>query len=291
MNTKQTKIDINYAIITHADLLAQRHASYVSEFVTRANGELYVILAEVLKLHEMLTASAKQEQLVKQMRRLLKDIYNIKTQTNTKTTALVVKYVTRASRKTAHVYGKVLDIAIGDGITSDGLVEYIKGKGGIDKVRKAVASAETAQQHKAEETALQKALHTHLNQCHKPIATVQLADWQARFPCAKDVAFHQLLCYFNNKTNQYEVVAVMYPSSALEMLSMREYLEMLEVATYSDSNEFYDKCAQHGLNMDILLRWKRANDIADAESARAIAKSLITGTSHTRTPTTLKLAA
>jgi hypothetical protein len=187
--------------------------------------------------------------------------------------------------------GKVLDIAIADGITSDGLVEYIKGKGGIDKVRKAVASAETAQQHKAEETALQKALHTHLNQYHRPIATVQLADMQARFPCAKDVAFHQLLCYFNNKTNHYEVVAAMYPSSAMEMLSMREYLEMLEVATYSDSNEFYDKCAQHGLNMDILLRWMRANNITDAESARAIARSLITSTSHTRTPTTLKLAA
>lgn len=291
MKTKTIKLDITQAIITHADLLAERHASYVSEFVTRANSELYVILAEILKLHEQVEASKQRDKLIKQMRRLLKDNYNIKTQTNTKTTALVVKYVTRASRKTAHVYGKVLDIAIADGITSDDLVDYIKCKGGIDKVRKAVASAETAQQHKAEETALQKALHSYLNQCHTPIATVQLVDMQARFPCAKDVAFHQLLCHFNTKTLQYEVVAAMYPSSAMEMLSMREYLEMLEVATYSDSNEFYDKCAQHGLNMDILLRWMRANDIADAESARAIAKSLITGTSHTRTPTTLKLAA
>ena len=162
MTTKQTKCDINHTIITHAVLLAQRHASYVSEFVTRANAELYVILAEVLKLHEMITTSVKQQRLVKQMRRLLKDKYHIKTQTNTTTTALVVKYVTRASRKTAHVYGKVLDIAIADGITSDGLVDYIKSKGGIDKVRKAVVSAETAQQHKAEETALQKALHSYL---------------------------------------------------------------------------------------------------------------------------------
>ena len=134
MNTKQTKCDINHTIITHADLLAQRHASYVSEFVTRANSELYVILAEILKLHEQVEASMQRDKLIKQIRRLLKDNYNIKTQTNTKTTALVVKYVTRASRKTAHVYGKVLDIAIADGITSDGLVEYIKSKGGIDKV-------------------------------------------------------------------------------------------------------------------------------------------------------------
>lgn len=291
MLTKQTKVDINHTIITHADLLAERHASYVSEFVTRANSELYLILAEILKLHEQVEASKQRDKLIKQMRRLLMDNYSIKTQANTTTTALVVKYVTRASRKTAHVYGRVLDIAIADGITSDGLVEYIKSKGGIDKVRQAVVSAETAQQHKAEDTALQKALHSYLNQCHKPIATVQLADTQARFPCAKDVAFHQLLCHFNTKTLQYEVVAVMYPSSAMEMLSIKEYLEMLEVATYSDSNEFYDKCAQHGLNMDILLRWMRANHIADAASARVIAKSLGKAAATSQPPTQLKLAA
>jgi hypothetical protein len=118
---------------------------------------LYVILSEILKLHEMLTGSAKQERIMKQMRKSLKDTHNIKTQANTTTTALVVKYVTRASRKTAHVYGKVLDIAIGNGITSDGLVDYIKCKGGIDKVRKAVVSAETAREHAKQ----QKALHTH----------------------------------------------------------------------------------------------------------------------------------
>ena len=63
------------------------------------------------------------------------------------------------------MYGKVLDIAIADGITSDGLVDYIKSKGGIDKVRKAVVSAETAQQHKAEETALQS---VHAQPSHAP---------------------------------------------------------------------------------------------------------------------------
>ena len=49
MKVVQKKIDINQTIITHADLLAQRHQDYVSEFVTRANGELYAILAEILK--------------------------------------------------------------------------------------------------------------------------------------------------------------------------------------------------------------------------------------------------
>jgi hypothetical protein len=291
MKSKQTKVDINYAIITHADLLAQRHQDYVSEFVTRANSELYVILAEILKLHEMLTASAKQEQLVKQMRRKLKDSFNIKTQTNTTTTALVVKYVTRASRKTAHVYGKVLDIAIADGITSDGLVEYIKGKGGIDKVRQAVVSAETARQQQQKQSKLQKALHLHLHQSHKPIATVQLADSKSMFPCASDVAFNQVLCHFNTESKQYEVVAVLYPNSTFENQALSDYLFMLGVAASSDTNEFYSLCKEHGLNMDIILNWMRANNIVDAETARVLSKSLAKDAADLLTTTKLKLAA
>ena len=294
MTTKQTKVDINHTIITHADLLAQRHASYISEFVTRANAELYVILAEVLKLHEMLTASAKQQRLVKQMRRLLKDNYNIKTQTNTKTTALVVKYVTRASRKTAHVYGKVLDIAIADGITSDGLVEYIKSKGGIDKVRKAVVSAETARQQQQEQTALETALKKHLANSAQPLATLTLPnEGYPHLPGAIDVEFYNLLCNFNLKTNQYEIVAVMYPNCTFESQAMDNYLLMLGVAASSDTNQFYHLCKQFGLNMDLIHRWMKANKIADAESARALAKELgkVAATSQTPAKLKLKLAA
>lgn len=293
MNAKQKKIDINYAIITQADLLAQRHQDYVSEFVTRANGELYGILAAIMKLHEMLTASAKQEQLVKQIRRKLKDSFNIKTQTNTKTTSLLVKYVTRASRKTAHVYGKVLDIAIADGITSDGLVEYIKRKGGIDKVRKAVVSAETAREQAQGQKELETALKKHLANSAQPIATVVSPNQPfARFPCASDVAFYHLLCNFNLKTKQYEIVAAMYPSSAFESQAMDNYLFMLGVAASSDTNEFYELCKQHGLNMDIILNWMRANNIADAASARTLAHTLCKPVINPQVPDAdLKIAA
>jgi hypothetical protein len=292
MKSKQTKVDINYAIITHADLLAQRHQDYVSEFVSRANSELYVILAEILKLHEMLTASAKQEQLIKQMRRKLKDCFNIKTQANTKTTALVVKYVTRASRKTAHVYSKVLDIAIADGITSDGLVDYIKGKGGIDKVRQAFVSAETAREQAQGQKALETALKKHLAMSTQPIATIVSVNQPfASFPCASDVAFYHLLCNFNLETKQYEIVAAMYPSSTFESQALDNYLFMLGVAASSDTNEFYHVCKQHGLNMDIILRWMKANNIADAASARTLAKALGKGAATSQTPNQLKLAA
>jgi hypothetical protein len=93
-------------------------------------------------------------------------------------------------------------------------------------------------------------------------------------PCASDVAFYHLLCRFNNATNTHEIVAVMYPSSALETQAMDEYLTMLDLACVSDRNQFYDKCKSLGVNMDILLRWMAANNIASADAARQMARAL-----------------
>ena len=273
MKTKTIKLDITQAIITHADLLAERHASYVSEFVTRANSELYAILAEILKLHEQVEASKQRDKLIKQMRVRLKDEHKIKTQANTTTTALVTKYVTRASRKTAHVYSRVLQVAIANGVTSAGLVEYIENSGGIDKVRMAVNSAEAIKQANATAKSYQQQLRKQLNQ-KGAVGSLDLSAVNNSLPCASDVAFYHLLCRFNNATNTHEIVAVMYPSSAFETQAMDEYLTMLDLACVSDRNQFYDKCKSLGVNMDILLRWMAANKIDSADSARQMARAL-----------------
>lgn len=274
MKTKTIKLDATQTIITHADLLAERHASYVSEFVTRANSELYAILAEILKLHEQVQASKQRDKLIKQMRVLLKEHHKIKTQANTTTTALVTKYVTRASRKTAHVYSRVLQVAIANGVTSAGLVAYIEKSGGIDKVRMTVNSAEAIKQAQATDKSYQQQLRIQLNQ-KGAVGSLDLSAVNHTLPCASDVAFHHLLCRFNHVTNTHEIVAVMYPSSALETQAMDEYLTMLDLACVSDrDNQFYDKCKSLGVNMDILLRWMAANNIASADAARQMARAL-----------------
>uniref|UniRef100_UPI0040484BE9 hypothetical protein n=1 Tax=Shewanella sp. TaxID=50422 RepID=UPI0040484BE9 len=273
MKTKTIKLDICQAIIADADTLAERHATYVSDFVTRANTELYAILAEILKLHEQMEGSKQRDKLIKRMRQYLKSTHNIKTQANTKTTALVTKYVTRASRKTAHVYSRVLEVAIANGIGSADLVAFIQTKGGIDKVRMAVASAEAVTQHNALIKHYQIQLRDQL--AHKQaIGVVDLSAVERTLPHATDVDFQHLLCRFNHETQANEIVCVMYPSSALETQAMNEYLTMLDVACNSDKNTFYERCKQHGLNMDILLRWMGANGIKDAAAARAIGAKL-----------------
>ena len=273
MKTKITKLNITQVIIAQADTLAERHAIYVNDFVTRANSELYSILAEIYKLYEQVEGSKERDKLVKKMREHLKSNYNIKTQANTKTTALITKYVTKASRKTAHVYSRVLEVALANGVASAGLVDYITRKGGIDKVRMAVDSAETVAQAKAIEKNLQKDLRSQLTQ-KQGIGSVDLSAINGALPYARDVEFHHLLCRFNHTTNRHEIVAVMYPSSSLETQAMYEYLVMLTLAVASDKNTFYEKCKAQGVNMDILLRWMAANKIDNADSARVMARAL-----------------
>jgi hypothetical protein len=293
MMKKTVKVDINHTIITHADLLAQRHEDYVNEFVTRANNELYCILAELLELHEKLVASPHKDKLIKQMRKILKEKYGLKTQTNTKTTSLVVKYVTRASRKTAHVYGRVLDVAITNGISSAGLIDFIKSNGGIDKVRLAVASKETQQHLKSVEAHLQKELCSTLVAKHG-IGNALFTGTKT-LPHAKDVSFTHMLCTFNHKTQKHEIVGVMYPSCSLESLAMAEYLTMLDVAAISDDGTlFYQRCKEKGLNMDLIHRWMAVNNIADASAAKCLIADLSTSTKSAMTASnqeTLKLAA
>ncbi len=87
----------------------------------------------------------------------------------------------------------------------------------------------------------------------------------------------------------------MYPSSALEAQSMGEYLTMLDVAAASDNSElFYDRCKERGLNMDLILRWMAANKIADAATAQQLIVDLSTSTKSAMPASkqaTLKLAA
>ena len=273
MSSTDKKYAINNAIISAADTLAERHATYVSDFVTRANTELYEILAEVLKLHEQVESSQQRDKLIKRMRERLKSTHNIKTQANTKTTALITKYVTRASRKTAHVYSRVLEVALANGIGSADLVAFIQSEGGIDKVRMAVNSAETNKQIKATEKTLQRQLRGQL--AHKPsIGNVDLSAVGHTLPLASDVDFQHLLCRYNHVTKAHEIVGIMYPSSVLESQAMSEYLTMLDVACQSDQSNFYERCQQHGLNMDILLRWMGANGIKNAAAAKVVARTL-----------------
>jgi len=130
------------SLIAEADLVAEEHVNYHEQYVTSANNVLYELLAQMLDVCLAVEASGEAERVVKEMRSKLKSDYGIKTQANSRASSIVVRYIVRSSRKTAHVYGRVIEVAMANNITAEQLPNFIREKGGIEEIRLSVISAE-----------------------------------------------------------------------------------------------------------------------------------------------------
>ena len=188
----------------------------------------------------------------------------------------------------------MLEVAIFEGVSSANLVEYIKAKGGIDRVRKAVDNAETKQMHKKREKLLHEKLTRQLQQ-NPTLGNVQFNQvTSTNLPHASDVVFMHLLCTFNHRSNQHEIVSVLYPNSALEAQALGTHLTLLEVASHSNNDvKFQQLCKERGLNMDITHRWMKSNNTPSANDALNIVQAIKNtklGKTDSR-PVVLKLAA
>ncbi len=61
--------------------------------------------------------------------------YGIRTQENTSDTTVLVRYITRADRKTAHVYSRAIEAARANAIASSDFALYVEQAGGIERIR------------------------------------------------------------------------------------------------------------------------------------------------------------
>jgi hypothetical protein len=140
----QSLADANAARIALAegDEIALKEAGYHEKYVKNANGDLYKLLQIIMAFVEKIIASAHKDAIVSHMRHTLKHAHHIGTQKNTPTANIVVRYVTRTSRKNACVYGRVINKALEDGVKSKDLIDYIEQHQGIDNIRKQVVSKE-----------------------------------------------------------------------------------------------------------------------------------------------------
>lgn len=120
------------------DEIALKEAAYHERYVKSANSDLYLLLQVIMAFVERIIASKHEESIKNSMRHKLKHTYHIGTQKNTSTASVVVRYVTRTSRKNACVYARVINKALEDGVKSKDLIKYIEKHQGIDNIRKQV---------------------------------------------------------------------------------------------------------------------------------------------------------
>jgi hypothetical protein len=146
LNAKQTKEAEIRAFITQGECLAIKHENYVAQYVTKANEDLYLLLGEILSFAEGILVTKNVKQIIKEMRSELTYTHKIKTQKNSTDLNIIVRFVTRTSRKNALIYSQVLAKAISLNIKSAELAQYIKANGGINKIRDKSNSTITADQ-------------------------------------------------------------------------------------------------------------------------------------------------
>lgn len=259
-------------IVAQANFLNRQHDEFVAQFVTRANDELYVLLAEMMVVCEEIWNSGCEEFLIKNLRQLLREQWNIKTQKNTSTTTLVVKYITRGIRQVVHGYAKVIDAAKVAGVSSCGLVEYIKSKGGIDAVRKSVVcAAEKNQTSKQQQKVL--ANLTQMLRAKDPLGELSLSNTRNRFAAiCSDVEFSLSLSMV--KDGKEQVIASIYPSSTILGQCLDLYVKCLHaVASDDGTGKFHSICKDYGLNMDVVHRWMRDNNVSGSSEALALLRA------------------
>jgi hypothetical protein len=264
------------SLIAEADVVAKAHEVYHEQYVISANETLYQLLGSILQVCLDVEASGEADRIVKEMRSKLKSDYGLKTQANSRTSAIVVRYIVRSSRKTAHVYGRVIEVAMANGITPEQLPDFIKEKGGIEEIRLSVVSAEE-RKIEADNWANARLALLRMLRKRDPIGKVVLND-KSSLPYASDVGFYYLMCDRNLKTGEIEVIGSIYPSSDIERRALNLFALTSLAMQHNGTNKFYEMCKEFGFDQDILHNWMRSNGFVNNELAKDFTKSFIKNT-------------
>jgi hypothetical protein len=271
MTTIKQKISIA-SYIDAADTLADLHEVYIDQFVTRAHVELYKLLANTMQLCMDIQSNLLCDEIVEQMRKKLRSEFNIKVQKNTPTTTVVVRYVMRAHRKTAHVYGRVIQKAIDASILPINLPNFIKDSGGIEKLRQAGV---TANKNDAEGWARTINRLTSLPREKLPNSSghVSLANPDNDLHILHDrTRFKYLIC--DERIDGLHIVGVAYPTLQLEEQIMKDYIFAMRLVAMHQTPKFWQMCKDATADMDTVISWGKANGASNPQLALGMLNKL-----------------
>lgn len=130
-----TQIAVVNTIIGQADDLAKEHEDFYEGYIVAGRKALYELLGKIYALSKQLNAAADREDQVALLKLALASQHGIRTQENTSDTTVLVRYITRADRKTAHVYSRAIEAARANAIASNDFAQYVEQAGGIERIR------------------------------------------------------------------------------------------------------------------------------------------------------------
>lgn len=130
------------SLVQQADDLTKEHELFYEAHVVGGRKALYGLLQKIMALSESFDASPDKEHLIKFLRSELAEKHAIKTQENSSDISVLVRYITRADRKTTHVYSKAIEAAKQLNVTSTKFIEFVERAGGIEHLRSIGAASD-----------------------------------------------------------------------------------------------------------------------------------------------------
>lgn len=247
-----------------ADLLEQgtalsgKHDTYVETYVEKGNEQLGVLLSEVLAYAQEVLAMPNLEQVIKKMRRTLSREYSIKTQMNSPNLNIIVRYVIRKNRKTAHVYARVLQTAIDAGVKPADFPEFVKANGGIERIRQStvnpelVKAKEERQEHQNDNAIMYSRFYLE-DIAKKPLATFTIPEKyeSAIFDAARFGSFRYMICHLEK--GEYKVVG------ALPMYELLDDQLMIQSFNHLHNCGFHtaDEKASMAVAKQQVIEWRQ----------------------------------
>lgn len=146
----RTKLVVTKSLIAQADEVASAHEQFNLQYVVGGRAALYQLLGRMLSLVQQFESAPDRKELISKIRHQLRSEYGIKTQANSSDTTVLVRYMTRTDRKTAHVYARAIESARANSISVDQLPSYIEQAGGLEQIRTDGAMAESPEDQSAQ---------------------------------------------------------------------------------------------------------------------------------------------
>ena len=249
-------------ILSQGDALSAKQDDFYGKYVMQANFDLYDLLADIMRFSDSILLSSSKIEIIAQMRSVLSTKHNIKTQKNSSDLMIIVKYVVRTSRKTAHVYARVLGIAYREDIMADELAEFIRQNGGIDRIRESNADIQAVADKKARDEQELNFIKALLKEkTANPITDLQIPrEWTSEVHDSKGVSdFFYPICV--PVYGGYKVVGVIPMDQDFEdKVLSRVFIDLHSKSTCSEIEKQQIANAKKAISPDYLQKIKEDRD-------------------------------
>lgn len=178
-NPSATNVAFSNTTVATLDALRAQRITWEATDYKKANEGLYDLLARCLDLfnNKFVVATEDDRKTLRLDLEAKLKADGLKTQRNTTTLTMFVRFVFGNDRKRAHAYTYVIKAAISHAVTADNLATYITNEGGIEEIKRKMVVKEETLQKRAELAKAQEAVVADLEVAKiKPLATVKLGN-------------------------------------------------------------------------------------------------------------------